>query len=116
MRMKRVFVLPALLVCMGLMIAAAGCRGGGARAVPEDSTTLRPIAEVLAAHADSIMAIAGVAGIYEARREDGTPCIRVLVVRLTESLRARLPRSLGGYPVEIEESGEIRAMPGDSVR
>jgi len=42
------------------------------------------------------------------------PCIKILVVRLDDTLRARLPSTLEGYPVLIEESGEIRAMPGDS--
>lgn len=97
-----------------LLLAAAGCRGEGARVRPEEANTLRPIAEVLAAHADSIMAIDGVAGVYEGRLDDGTPCIRVLVVRLSAALRARLPRTLEGHPVVVAESGEIRAMPGDS--
>lgn len=90
--------------------ALPGCRAG---AGPEVAP-LRPISEVIAAHADAIMAIDGVAGIYEGRQDDGTPCIRIMVVRLDDALRARLPRTLEGHPVEIEETGEIRAMPGDS--
>jgi hypothetical protein len=51
----------------------------------------------------------------ESRLDDGRPCILVLVVRLTPELRERLPRELEGWPVRVEESGEIRALP-DSGR
>jgi len=75
---------------------------------------VRPVAQVIAAHADTIMAVPGVVGLYESRTDDGSPCIKILVVRLDDALRSRLPRTLEGHPVLIEESGEIRAMPGDS--
>jgi len=74
----------------------------------------RPVAQVIAAHADTIMAVPGVVGLYESRTAEDVPCIKILVVRLDDTLRARLPSTLEGYPVLIEESGEIRAMPGDT--
>ncbi|HEY2955937.1 MAG TPA: hypothetical protein VGK89_11885 [Candidatus Eisenbacteria bacterium] len=71
--------------------------------------TTRPIAEVLAAHTPELMAIAGVVGTAEGER-DGRPLFVILVRSATPRLRARLPRRLEGYPVEIRETGTIRAL------
>jgi len=71
----------------------------------------RPLSEVLAAHTPEWMAIPGVTGTAESRLADGRPCILVLVVRLTPELAQRIPKSVEGWPVRIEESGEIHAMP-----
>lgn len=70
----------------------------------------RPIEEVLQQHTDEWMAIRGVVGtgIGEC---DGEPCIRILVTRKTDDLVARLPKQADGYPVEIVETGPIRARP-----
>jgi hypothetical protein len=55
--------------------------------------------------------VPGVTAVAESRTPDGKPCVLILVVMLTPELRSRLPRDLDGWPVVIEESGEIRAMP-----
>jgi len=70
----------------------------------------RPVAEVIAAHDDSLLAVPGVIGVYEGARDDGTPVIRVLATGLSAAARARIPETLEGYPVEIEWSGEIRPL------
>jgi hypothetical protein len=101
-----------LLFAVMLAVAPAGCREGGPRpAAQEETMVRRPIAEVIAAHADSLMAVPGVVGVYEGRLDDGTPCLKIMVVRLDAALRARLPRTLEGHPVVVEETGEIREMP-----
>lgn len=74
----------------------------------------RPLAEVLAAHTPELMRTAGVVGTAESRLADGRPCILVLVVRRTPELEARLPRRLEGWPVKIEVTGELHAMPDSS--
>ena len=71
----------------------------------------RPIADVLAGHTPRLMAISGVVGTYEGALDDGTPCIKVLVVKRTGEHDRLIPSQLEGYRVVIEESGEIRAMP-----
>lgn len=106
----RLVVAPALAAAL-----ASGCRDGAPAPEPTGETmSTRPVAEVIATHADSLMALPGVVGLYEGRLDDGTPCVKIMVARSDAALRARLPRTLEGHPVVIEETGEIRAMPGDS--
>jgi hypothetical protein len=71
----------------------------------------RSIAEVLATHTPELMALPDVVGTAESRTEDGHPCVLILVKRMTPELRERLPAELEGWPVRIEVTGEIRAMP-----
>ena len=76
----------------------------------------RPIAAVLADHSPELIRVPGVTAVAESRGEDGKPCVLILVVRLTPELRSRLPRTLEGWPVVIEASGEIRALPDSAGR
>ncbi len=103
-------ILPPWVVFAGLLLFPA-CRTG---APPPESGSaaapVRPVAEVIAARAPELMAIPGVAGVYEGETRRRAPCIRVMVVRRTRELEARLPKTLDGYPVEIEETGEIRPL------
>jgi len=71
----------------------------------------RPIAEVLAAHTPELMALPGVVGTYEGARPDGAPAIVVMLARHDAALERRIPRTLEGWPVVLEVSDEIRAMP-----
>lgn len=67
------------------------------------------IREVLKRHTDKLMAVPGVVGIGEGESH-GKPCIRVFVVdRNSEALKL-LPEDLEGYLLDIEESGEFRAL------
>ena len=72
-----------------------------------------PISDVLARHTPRLMAIPGVVGTYEGALEDGAPYIGILVAKLTPALRDSLPRELEGWPVRVEESGEIKPMGGE---
>lgn len=65
---------------------------------------------VMKAHADELMAVDGVAAVAVSASEDGTPCIKVYVVELSDTIEARIPKRLGGYPVVVEESGTFRPM------
>jgi len=69
------------------------------------------ITRVMDAHVNELMAVPGVVGVAVGATDDGKPCIRVLVIRETAEVRSRIPRSLEGYPVIVEVTGEIRAMP-----
>ena len=75
----------------------------------------RPIADVLAAHTPELMALPGVVGTYQGAHPDGAPAIVVMLARPDAGLERRIPRVLEGWPVVIEVTGEIRAMP-DSAR
>lgn len=99
------------LACLVLVaaLAAAGCRGRG-RAERQEPMSRRPIAQVLVQHTPRLMALPGVVGTYEGESEDGAPCLRVMVVALNPALRESIPAELEGWPVEIEETGEIRPL------
>jgi len=66
----------------------------------------KTIDAVLAAHNDSLMAVPGVLGTAVGRC-DGAPCIRVLVGRVSDEIRRRVPPTLEGYPVHIDVTGTI---------
>jgi hypothetical protein len=100
----------ALVIALGV----AGCPTSSTKETMTPAPT-RTLTAVLAAHTPELMAIPGVVGTAESRLEDGRPCVLVMVVRLTPELRGRLPKQLEGWPVRIEETGEIHAMP-DSAR
>jgi hypothetical protein len=70
----------------------------------------RDINAVLAAHDKELLAIPGVVGVYVGTLEDRhAPCLKVMVAHKTDSQRA-IPRTIEGYPVVIEVTGEIRAL------
>jgi len=73
------------------------------------------ISEAVARYTDSLMAIPGVVGVGEGQLE-GKPAVQVMVVELTSELRRRLPTTLNGHPVQIVETGVIRAQPDSSSR
>ena len=69
----------------------------------------RDINAVLADHDRQLLAVPGVVGIYVGLLEDGrTPCLKVMLTRKTPELDHAIPRTLEGYPVVTEVTGEIR--------
>jgi hypothetical protein len=66
----------------------------------------KTIEAVLAEHSDSIMAVPGVLGTAVGRCNNA-PCIRVLVGRVNDEIRRRVPHTLEGYPVHIDVTGTI---------
>ena len=67
------------------------------------------IKKVIEAHKSGIMKIPGVVGVGEGRHND-LPCI-VILVTSKESLHIkRIPETINGYIVKIEETGEFRAL------
>ena len=64
------------------------------------------IEEVLARHTPHLMAIPGVVGTAQGE-ENGNPCVVVYVKKKDAAIRRMLPSALEGYPVRMEESGEI---------
>ncbi|MGD0623909.1 MAG: hypothetical protein ABSB32_04220 [Thermodesulfobacteriota bacterium] len=70
----------------------------------------KAIDEVLKEHSRAIMSTPGVVGTAQGLCDD-KPCIKVYVIQETPELDQKIPRILEGYPVMIEETGEIRALP-----
>ena len=69
---------------------------------------IRTIQQVLEENTPRLMLIKGVVGTGLGECNEH-PCIKILVVELTDELEVKLPKVIDGYPVEIEETGEIRA-------
>ncbi|MDH3456054.1 MAG: hypothetical protein OER90_04360 [Gemmatimonadota bacterium] len=96
---------PHVIVAL-LLAAALGCTGPHTRD-EERTVPSRTIEEVLAAHADSLMALPGVIGTALGQC-DGDLCIRVFVTDSSETVRRRIPDQLDGYPVRVEVTGPFR--------
>jgi len=67
----------------------------------------RSIREALEDLTDHLMSIPGILGTAEGLC-DGTPCIKVFVSRKTAAVLKAIPASVEGYPVSVEETGELR--------
>lgn len=68
------------------------------------------------AHRKEWMAIPGVVGCYTTLAKDGRPCIRIMIEKRNSVLEKKIPPSIEGYPIELEESGAIQPLGGDSAR
>ncbi|NQU97375.1 MAG: hypothetical protein HQ548_07010 [Chloroflexi bacterium] len=69
----------------------------------------KAIETVLAEAADSLMALPGVVGVGQGEC-DGSPCIRVFVADEMSDVDEHIPREIGGFPVEVVETGPFRAL------
>ena len=91
------------------LILFAGCRPNMAQT--SSPSPKRDINAVLAAHDKELLAIPDVVGVYVGTLEDrSTPCLRVMLARKNPETERKIPRSIEGYPVRVEVSGEIRPM------
>ncbi len=70
----------------------------------------KKIEEVLKEHTPALMSTPGVVGTAQGLC-DGQPCIKVFAAEKTRDLEEKIPESLEGYPVMIEETGRFRALP-----
>jgi hypothetical protein len=70
----------------------------------------KPIAEVIKDNSQKIMSIEGVVGLYEGKLEDGTPCIKIMVIESSSEIKDQIPATLEGYPVVIEVTGKIEPL------
>ena len=69
----------------------------------------KTIAAVLKERTPNLMTLSGVVGTAEGRC-DGKPCIKVYVKEKTPDILNQIPSEIEGYPVTIEETGEIRPL------
>jgi len=92
--------------------ALAACTQVSGREEQGSRMAGNPIDAVLKQHTDRLLSLPGVVGTAISECE-GNPCIKVLVVKKTPELAKWIPSALDGFPVVIEESGEIRALDPD---
>jgi hypothetical protein len=100
--------LHTLLAVAFVFHLAAGCNNAGDRG--GDVTVRRDINLVKEAHTGELMALPGVVGVYVGALGDGNACIAVMVIKKTRELEQKIPATLEGYPVKIDETGEIKPM------
>ena len=99
------------LVSAALALLLAGCKPRvpePPREEPAKAPEL-PAALVIAKNAEHLMGIPGVVGVYEGAT-NGKPVLRVMVLSRADSTIGRIPKTLEGYPVEIEVSGPVKPM------
>jgi hypothetical protein len=71
----------------------------------------RDINAVLRDHDKELLAIPGVVGVYVGVLEDEkTACLKVMLARKTPEAERDIPKSIEGYPVVSEVTGEIRPL------
>ena len=102
-----------LLMVGGIILAVASATGAGNPTAPpggENIMVSKTFQEVLQEHSRQLMAINGVVGTGQGVC-GGKPCIIVFVVKNTPEIKKKIPEILQGYPVMIEETGPIRALP-----
>src|SRR4029077_11510049 len=85
----------------------AGCL----HAVPNETPSRRDIEEVLRAHDQELLKLPNVIGVYVGLLADEkTPCLKVMLSRETPATERALPKSIEGYPVVAEVTGEVRPL------
>jgi len=89
-----------------LALAAASC----GRPKQEETVDRPDIMAVVDAHAPELIKVPGVTAVAVGALDSGEPCVRIYVKTLTDELRAKLPKTLDGWPVDVEESGEIKPL------
>ncbi len=99
--------LKLLGLCCVAVVLIAGCKEEEKR---KPAMPTRDINTVKEAHVQELMAIQGVVGVYVGELNDHSPCIGVMVVKKTDELEQKIPNVLEGYPVKIDETGEIKPM------
>ena len=91
-----------------LFALAAGCQENMAQ---NKTTPKRDINDVLRDHDKELLAIPGVVGVYVAVLDDGkTPCLKVMLAQKSAETERAIPKTLEGYPVLVEVTGEIRPL------
>ena len=97
-----------------LSILLIACRIAFVGCPPWDANKDQPMSgktinQVLKYRTTEWMAISGVEGTAIGLFED-KPCIKIFSSRKAEELRAKIPTTIEGYPVIIEETGSFRAL------
>jgi hypothetical protein len=92
------------IISIVLLISALPCISIG------NPMAAEPIKEILSEHERFLMSLPGVVGVGEGICK-GEPCIKVFVIKRTPERVRRIPSSLDGYPVIIEETGEMKIFP-----
>jgi hypothetical protein len=91
-----------IILCISLILIAAFAG--------ENAMAQKAIEKVLKEHSEELMTVPGVVGMAQGLCNK-KPCIKVYVIKKTPELDKRIPENIEGFPVSIEETGKIRALP-----
>ena len=105
--MRKIGIALLFVFVSAVMCANQGVVGRGGK----NAVIPKPIKEVLKEHTGELMSVPGVVGTAQGRC-DRKPCIKVFVIQKTPELDKKIPATLDGYPVSIEETGEFRKRQG----
>src|SRR5687767_5989399 len=75
----------------------------------DDAADRASLEAVIAARADELLGVSGVVGVG-AGVVEGRPVVEVLTASDPETVRARIPEELDGYPVRVRRTGAIDAL------
>ncbi len=103
--LKRLILLLSFLLSI---LIVGSCTSNG-RKSGETQVPQMTIKQVLEKYTSQWMAAPGVIGTGEGEH-NGKPCIKVFVTKKTAELEKKIPAQAEGYPVVIEETGEIKPM------
>lgn len=100
----------------------AGCHRGAVGATREiegsqvkTPPAAKPVEAVLKEQTGRLLAMPGVVGTAQGLC-GGNPCIKVYVEGGAAEAAREIPATLEGYPVQVERTGEIRALPENGAR
>ncbi len=99
----------ALIGVLGLAVVLGSARHTAADAGKGEAMAEMSITQALKQATPKLMKIEGVVGTAQGLCE-GAPCIKVYVARKTPELLARIPATIAGHPVAVEETGEFKAL------
>lgn len=95
-----------------LFFLLAGCKTPSVKMYSpgREAWPLKDINQALDSNRAFFMGLKGVTGVYIGAKENGAPCIRVMVEKRDTDLEKKIPSTLEGFSVEIEETGRIEPM------
>jgi hypothetical protein len=101
-----------IIILIGVVAVAELVFTGAETDNYKEKNKLKPktIEAVLKKHTAKLMSIPGVVGTAQGICDDKA-CIKIFVIEKTPALTQQVPKFIEGFPVDLEESGEIRAYP-----
>jgi len=111
--MKRSSYAIVLMLAAPIVVIAATLMAFAKDEMPRPGENLVPpksIDTVIEENNSRLLSIPGVVGTAESLCDDST-CIKVYVIKESLELALQIPKVIDGYPVVIEETGEINVLP-----
>jgi hypothetical protein len=106
LRLRQVRIIASLIVLIGLTSCSHRL---GSEKRQDSRTAAMTIEQALNHHTERLMSIPGVVGTAIGEC-NGRPCIMILVEKKTPDLMKKIPSTLEGFPVVVEETGVIRPI------